>query len=79
VWFAHVYAAARLPVASCAVAWALFAVGKGVPIGPDAAALGELTMRGLAQAAEGAAAMALGLAVALPAWAWASEHLGGSR
>ena len=28
VWLAHVYAVSRLPVASIAIAWALFAVGK---------------------------------------------------
>ncbi len=63
VWLADLYARATLPVASGAVAWALFAVGHGVPIGEDAATLGELTMRGLAYAAQGAGAAALTLAL----------------
>ena len=64
VWFAHQYAASGLPAASLAIAWALFAVGQGVPIGKDAVALGETAMVGLARAAEGAAAMAATLALA---------------
>ena len=63
VTLADLYSRKALPVASGAVAWALFAVSQGVPIGKDAAALGETTMRGLAYAAKGAAMAALFLAL----------------
>jgi len=66
VWCSQAFAVAGLPCASCAIAWALYAVGHGVPIGADAANLGEGTMRGLAMAAKGAAAMALASIVLSP-------------
>lgn len=63
-WLANVYASSGLPAASLAIAWALFAVGEGMPIGQDAVSLGALTMHGLAMASQGAAAWVLiGLAV----------------
>jgi len=55
-----------MPTAAASLAWALFAASKGAPAGADAAALGPLTIEGLARA-EGAIAAALGLAVALAA------------
>ena len=57
---------ARLPVATLALSWALFAASKGKPLGADAAALGAPTLAGLAYAE---AATAAALAAAVAAWA----------
>ena len=57
---------ARLPVASLALSWALFAASKGTPVGADAVALGASTLAGLAYAE---AAVAAALAAAAAAWA----------
>ena len=63
---------ARLPVATLALSWALFAASKGTPVGADAAALGAPTLAGLAYAE---AAMAAALAAAAAAWAVLPSYL----
>ena len=47
---ADVYAAAGLSCAAAAIAWALFAVSKGMPNGKDGLALGQPALDGLATA-----------------------------
>ena len=42
-------AVAKLPAAGLSVAWALFALSRGVPVGRDAISLGPLAMAGLEQ------------------------------
>ena len=54
---------ARLPVATLALSWALFAASKGTPVGADAAALGAPTLAGLAYAEAALAAAAAAWAV----------------
>ena len=63
---------ARLPVATLALSWALFAASKGTPVGADAAALGAPTLAGLAHAE---AATAAALAAAAVAWAVLPSYL----
>ena len=47
---ATIYAWVGATSAAFAIAWALQALSKGLPVGPDAKALGPLAMNGLAQA-----------------------------
>ena len=44
------FASAGTAAATVAIAWALFALSCGKPVGGDAAALGDAALRGLAQA-----------------------------
>ena len=60
---ADVYAAAGLGCASAAIAWACFAVSKGVPVGADAAALSKSALDGLATVSAATAAIAAGTIV----------------
>ena len=56
---ADLYARLGVPTAAVAIAWALFAVGRGEPTGADALALGQPALDGLSLSAGGAAAVAL--------------------
>lgn len=62
ILIADVFVRTQLPAAASAIAWALFAISKGVPIGTDAAALGELAIDGLRGAARYAAALVIAAA-----------------
>jgi hypothetical protein len=66
---ADFYARSGIPSAALAIGWALFAVSRGTPVGPDAAALGPVALDGLATTALIGCAMALASVVAsLAAW-----------
>ena len=59
--------ASGLPLAAVSVAWGLFAVSKGEPVGADAAALGKPALDGLALSAAAASLLVLLSVVARPA------------
>ena len=58
------YAAVGLSCGGVAVAWALFAVSKGAPVGADAAMLGPVALDGFATSAAATATVALVAVVA---------------
>ena len=48
---AEAYTRSGLPVAACAIAWALFSVSKGLPVGADAEVVGQANLDKLAVSA----------------------------
>jgi hypothetical protein len=54
------YLHVQAPAASLAVAWALFSLSRGKPVGVDAVSLGGATLAGIAKAEAAAAATILG-------------------